>query len=280
MIENVKNEELLTEDTVAETATNTVELTDAEAESEGGAELPQTNYVPEVSNAEFVAQSLSIAWNSFEALLVNKLGANEENEEWVRSACSLLRGSHLGTAIHAADLIDTYNYHVVTNRQHDEIIGFILQDKIAAVTSQYTAIPRAALSLHPKEMDADKRWLYTPLPAQRLLTGKERSIPVRIQTPKDTIFGYYELMIKEWATPDGKVARAGTTVPCVRIKSGYILPNSTWRWHEVEERDVKDAWLRGKDMVTVQRKVDNPIDNTNSEAVANDSEVSTPTDTN
>lgn len=225
-------------------------------------------YLPDESSAEFVLNSLSLAWNTFEELLATKLGGGEENETWVKNICSTLRSSHIGTAIHAADLIDNYNYNVLERKEHDEVVGFLLQNSIAGIRNHYSAIPRRSFSLHPAEMDADTRWKYGPLPMERALNGEK--IPMRLQTLQDTIFGYYELMIKRVLGENNQIIEYVTTIPAIRTKKGYLLPNTIWRWHEVEERDVKQAWLMGRDLVTAKKaeqpKTNHPIDNTDTEA--------------
>ncbi len=221
------------------------------AETEGVTEQ-QKNYFPPVSNGEFATQCLGAAWNVVTDGVINIMLSTELTEEEKKlkiiNLMQPLRTAHILTVQHTAELIDNYEYHVIQQGNHDGVVAFVLQDLIAGVRNNYTGIPRGSLAERHPDTDKDPNWQFGALPFERIFKGER--IPVKFQTNKETGYGYFECLnhqIPNPANPNGLI-NVQTTVPCIRLKKGNVIPNAVWRWQEVDEKRLKQHWLQGEDL--------------------------------
>lgn len=216
-------------------------------------ETPELEQTPvsaiDVKNIDFVKKSLETLWDVFSSELLTKLGDTPENRQWLLDKTAFLRHAHLATALNAIDFVEYYQHYVVGKREVDLPVIFTLENLGRGIRNHASAIPLTALNKHGVGSD-DPRWTYESLPVSRLFAGEPGSvrIPIRGETLTETIYGYLELFTFEKKVGD-RIVRHITEIPAIRVKDNYIVPNAVWRWFEVDESSVKDAWLTGKSYV-------------------------------
>ena len=213
-------------------------------------EVTNTNTTSiDVKNLDFVKQSLNTLWDVFSVEVIKKLGDTPENRQWLLDKTTFLRHAHIATALNAVDFVEYYQHYVVGKREVDLPVIFTLENLGRGIRNHASAIPMTALNKHGVGTD-DPRWVYDNLPVGRLFTGEPGSvrIPIRGETLTETIYGYLELFTFEKQIGD-RIVKHITEIPAIRVKDNYIVPNAVWRWFEVEETAVKDAWRTGKSYV-------------------------------
>lgn len=265
---------------MSEQIQNTEELVDATDKNEA-----VKDYFPKMAEGEFAIRCLGKAWDVVTDGLINIMSQVADEEARKTAIVNLLqplRHSHINTVSHTAELLEQYQYHITEQRNFDPVVEFILQNQIIAIKNNYTAVPRASFVARNPETDKDPNWRYDALPVERIFSGER--VPVKVQTNQHTIYGWYECLNHQVASPTAedpnRVVNVQTNVPCIRVKAGNIAPNAVWRWQEVSKERLKQHWLAGEDMKlhdVPKAAASNPIDTaTNTEGKEDESATTEP----
>lgn len=242
------------------------EIVDADFKEIPDVSEEQKDYFPPVSNADFVMQCLGAAWNVVTDGMINIMKSEELDEEGRKTAIvnllAPLRNAHIKTVAHTHEFVENFEYHVLQERNLDNVVEFILRNGIIGIRNNFSAIPREALAEREPETDKDPNWRYDALPVERIFKGER--IAIKAQTNRETIYGWYECLNHQVINPKDptKVINVATTVPCVRVKAGNVAINAIWRWQEISPERLKLHWLKGESMLpsVKQNAKANPID--------------------
>ena len=209
----------------------------------------------DLTATQFAQKSLNAAWSVFYKEFAAKFGngENDENLLWLRSKTAQLQFAMLHMSAAGSEFMDYYNEYFI--RRRGEVVEtpviFHMQNLATSFSRASHALPPAVLNKHGVGSD-DPNWTYNLLPTDRIVQTDERGryirVPIKAETFNEIIFGFYELFIHEKEV-EGKKIYLTTEFPAIRVKENYIPPSAIWRWYEVTEKDVRDAWHTGRSIV-------------------------------
>lgn len=235
------------------------------------------NYAIDI--AEDTVKSLKGQWVVLLNDLLEKMGNTPENREWLNQRTAEIQVASFLTSYNAMQLSELFNFYINGGNEMDVGALFLMNDIIRGIRNHAAAFPQAYMNVYDPDLAGvdDPRWSYDNLPTERLMVnpGNVR-IPVKIETFTELMYGYLELFAYNKQV-DGKLVKIQTTLPAIRIKDNFVVPNAVFRWFEVDEDTVKNAWNTGRSKVTkdksyiTKQKDNNPIeDNTTTGVDEND----------
>lgn len=209
----------------------------------------------DLTATEFAQKSLQAAWATFYKNFAAKFGVgeNDENLKWLRSQTSILQFAMLHMSAAGSEFLEYYDQYFLRNKGEivETPVIFHMQNLATGFSRASHALPAPALNKHGVGSD-DPNWTYDVLPTKRITEQDARGrfirVPIKAETFNEIIFGYYELFVHEKEV-DGKKIYLTTEFPAIRVKDNYIPPMAIWRWYEVSEKDVRDAWHTGRAVV-------------------------------
>lgn len=217
------------------------------------AQLAQGSKINEfaLSKAEASVKSAKQIWGVFQAELLSKIGDTPENREWILEKSALLQTSDYSKTYHAVQFMELFNYYVNGRQPWDLAALFIMNDHMRGFTNHAANLPLELLNVVDNKTAGaqDPRFTFDALPVSTLLADPQNArIPVKVETFTDIMYGYLE-MFRFQKEVEGQVMTFVTTHPALRVKDNYVTMNSIYRWCEVEESSVKDAWMSGRSIV-------------------------------
>lgn len=204
-----------------------------------------------LSKAEASVQSAKQVWGVFSAELLSKIGDTPENREWILEKSELLQTSDFSKTYHGVQFMELFNYYVNGRQNWDLAALFIMNDHMRGFTNHAANLPQDLLNVVDMKTAGaqDPRWTYDALPINYLMEDPQNNrIPVKVETFTDIIYGYLE-MFRFQKQAGEEVVTFVATHPALRVKDNYVTTNSIFRWFQVEESDVKNAWLQGRSIV-------------------------------
>ncbi len=222
-----------------------------------------------LSQAEDNVRFLRSAWTDLIHQILNRIGDTPENREWLTSITALLQTSNYQAAYFGVQLVELYNYHVNGQRPIDIGSLFVMNDYMRGFKNHIGAIPQKYLNVWDMDTagaSADPRLDFGDLPVSILNADPTNArIPVKVETFTDIMYGYLEMFRFSQMVGD-RPMNFVTSQPALRIKDNYVTPNSIFRWCEVDNDTVKNAWNQGRSII--KKKVpskpteSNPIEDT------------------
>lgn len=244
----------------------TVEQVTAETQSQLKTGAQINEYA--LSKAESVVNSAKQVWGVFAAEILSKIGDTEENRQWILEKSELLQASDFSKTYHAVQFMELFNFYVNGRQPWDLAALFIMNDHMRGFTNHAPNLPQSMMNVIDTTTPGmqDPRWTHDALPVSKLMADPNNArIPVKVETFTDIMYGYLE-MFRFQKEVNGEVLTFVTTHPGLRVKDNYVTVNSIYRWCEVEESTVKDAWLQGRSIVkkvaTPDASPANPIEDT------------------
>lgn len=221
-----------------------------------------------LSQAEDTVRFLKSSWTSLLSQILDRVGDSEENREWLTAITAQLQSANYQAAYFGVQLTELYNYYVNGQRPIDMGSLFVMNDFMRGFKNHVAAIPQNFLNVWDMESvgaSADPRLGFEPLPVSALQADPANArIPVKIETFTDIMYGYLEMFRFAQMVGD-KPMNFLTNQPALRIKDNYVTPNSIFRWCEVDNDTVKQAWYQGRSVVKKKAPTSNPIEDTQSE---------------
>ncbi len=225
-----------------------------------------------LSQAEDTVRFLKSSWTNLLSQILTRLGDTPENREWLTSITAQLQSSSFQSAYFGVQLTELYNYHVNGQRPIDMGSLFVMNDFMRGFKNHVAAIPQQYLNVWDMESagaSGDPRLGFDPLPVTALQADPANArIPVKVETFSDIMYGYLE-MFRFGQMVGDKPMNFLTNQPALRIKDNYVTPNSIFRWCEVDNDTVKQAWFQGRSIVKkkvpAKTEPSNPIEDTQSE---------------
>lgn len=199
---------------------------------------------------EFTQLSLNRAWETMYKAFLTELDVTptEKQDANLREIMAKLHNPTTTAILAGIDLSDKFDHWVMGQREIPLAVVFDINNDITRLRNNSHALPAAALNKFGVGSD-DPRWVYGPLPEDRIISGSVERIPMRAETTGALLYGYLELFTEQLKRPDGTPYEQLTNIVAFRCKNNYILPASIWRWFEVTDKDVKAAWNEGRSKV-------------------------------
>lgn len=219
-----------------------------------------------LSKAEDNIRFLKAAWTDFLSQVLARLGDTPENREFLEKTSALLQTSNLQTAYNGVQFMELFNYHINGQRPIDLGTLFVMNDFLRGFSNHVAAIPLNYLNVYDFDSvgaSSDPRLGFDALPIQKLAADPANArIPVKIETFTDIMYGYLEMFRYQKMMGDKPITLL-TDHPSIRIKDNYVAVNAIYRWCEVDNDTVKQAWYQGRSIVKKVAKTQpstNPIE--------------------
>lgn len=184
--------------------------------------------------------------------LISLIGDDAEKIKRLDEIINYPKNQLMAMTYNSVQLADLYNYFVAGGQPLDQGIMFIMNDYYSGVMLNSTTVPLHLLNVHDSEVPGinDPAWTTDPMPLTEVVANPGSRIPVRVETLKEVYYGYLSCFSFEVKREDNKVVRIQTNHPGISTKRGWIGTNSIYRWMEVSEEAVKNAWLTKAHSVT------------------------------
>lgn len=216
-----------------------------------------------LSKAEDGIRFLKAAWTDFLSQILARLGDTPENRAFLETSSELLQTSNLQTAYNGIQFMELYNYHINGQRPIDLGTLFVMNDFMRGMSNHISAIPQNYMNVHDYTSpgaSSDPRLGFDPLPISKLTVDPANArVPVKIETFTDIMYGYLQMMSYQTMIGD-KAVTLLTNHPCIRIKDNLVSVNAIYRWCEVDNDIVKQAWYQGRSIVKKVPPKTNPIE--------------------
>lgn len=216
-----------------------------------------------LSQAEDTVRFLKSSWTSLLSQILARVGDTPENREWLTSITAQLQSSSFQSAYFGVQLTELYNYYVNGQRPIDLGSLFVMNDFMRGFKNHVAAIPQQYLNIWDMESvgaSSDPRLGFDALPVTALQADPANArIPVKVETFTDIMYGYLE-MFRFGQMIGDKPMNFLTNQPALRVKDNYVTPNSIFRWCEVDNDTVKQAWYQGRSIVKKVPPKTNPIE--------------------
>lgn len=208
-----------------------------------------------VEDLEFVNLSVNSAWDIFCRNLHAKLGGTDEAAEWIAANTAYMRKCAVETSVVAVELSRYVEEFVIPSQKMSAPVTFKLTDLVIDTQRKSTYLPPQALNTWGAGTD-DPNWETGPLPVEQVInfvkTGITK-IPVKCETNSSFVYGYLELFTYQ-TLHEGKIVNMMSEFPAIRVKDKYLSISYVTKWKNVEEKDVKNIWLRCNGVIDKKAK--------------------------
>lgn len=208
-----------------------------------------TNYHIETPVTDFAVAALHNCFLTAIGILVDKFATDENREEvdtFIKDTLEPLHTAGIVTANNSVMLVEYLQHYLIGKKNIPLPAFYKIEDLMTGVKRHVTALPSEVLN-KPGVGSDDPRWKTEPLPMAGL--KEDTRIPVKCETFDSIIYGYLELFRQEVMDENNQIYVEVSPFPAIRIAKNYVPATAVWRWFEVDEQTVKDAWNHGKSRV-------------------------------
>lgn len=209
-----------------------------------------TNFHIPTPATDFAVSTLHSSFLHAIDILVEKFATDENKEEistFIKDTLEPLHSAGIVTANNSVMLVEYLQEYLIKQRNIPLPAFYKIEDLMTGVKRHVTALPAEVLN-KPGIGSDDPRWKTEPLSMDKL--DAETRIPVRCETFDSVLYGYLELFRQETLNEETKdIQYEVSPFPAIRISKNYVPVSAVWRWYEVDEKTVKDAWKSGKSRV-------------------------------